>query len=150
MAGNWTSADLRETIVNTLQPFRNEQFEIDGPSLRIGEKAALAFSMAVHELATNAAKYGALQNTEGCVRIKWTVSSDRLVWHWSEHKGPPVKRPSQAGFGTRMIERMLSAELQGKVELGYPRAGVECRIDAPLASILATRESLPRPVVEPA
>jgi two-component sensor histidine kinase len=151
MATNWTSADLQETVVNTLQPFRREQFEIEGPPLRIGEKAALAFSMAVHELATNAAKYGALQNTDGCVRIKWTVSDDSLAWQWTEHEGPPVKRPSKTGFGTRMIERMLSSELEAKVELNYPRAGVECRIEAPLANLVAKEEGpRRRPVVEAA
>jgi two-component sensor histidine kinase len=151
MASNWASADLRETIVNTLQPFRNEQFEIEGPPLRIGEKAALAFSMAVHELATNAAKYGALQNTDGCVRIRWAMSGDSLAWQWTEHQGPPVKRPSQTGFGTRMIERMLASELGGTVELSYSRTGVACRIEAPLATIVAKEEGARRrPAVEPA
>jgi two-component sensor histidine kinase len=151
MATNWTSADLQETVVNTLQPFRREQFEIEGPPLRIGEKAALAFSMAVHELATNAAKYGALQNTDGCVRIKWTVSDDSLAWQWTEHEGPPVKRPSKTGFGTRMIERMLSSELEARVELNYPRSGVECRIEAPLANLVAKEEGpRRRPAVEAA
>jgi two-component sensor histidine kinase len=141
MAENWTSADLEHTIVATLQPFRKEQFDIAGPPLRIGEKAALALSMAVHELATNAAKYGALQNPAGCVRIKWEIRDDKFFWRWTEHDGPPVKEPSQTGFGTRMIERMLSAELAGEVELSYKPSGVECRIEAPLARLLARKES---------
>jgi two-component sensor histidine kinase len=150
MAGNWTSADLEETIVDALQPFRKEQFEIEGEPLRIAEKAALAFSMAVHELATNAAKYGALQNTDGCVRIKWAVADGVLAWQWTEHQGPPVKRPSQTGFGTKMIERMLASELGGTVELSYPRTGVVCRIEAPLANLAAKEGVRRRPAVEPA
>jgi two-component sensor histidine kinase len=141
MAGNWTSADLEETIVTTLQPFRKEQFEIEGPPLRIGEKAALALSMAVHELATNAAKYGALQNDAGCVRIKWEIVGDTFFWRWTEHEGPPVRQPTQTGFGTRMIERMLSSELAGQVELNYKPAGVECLIEAPLSRLVARKES---------
>jgi two-component sensor histidine kinase len=94
--------------------------------------------MAFHELATNALKYGALSNEGGRVRIRWDVISDaaqpRLRVVWTESGGPSVTPPSRTGFGTRLIERGLAAELGGSVSLSYPRTGVVCTVDTPVPS----------------
>jgi two-component sensor histidine kinase len=101
---------------------------------------ALALSMAVHELATNAAKYGALSLPTGQVSISWTVTPGEprlLVLSWRERGGPPVALPTRRGFGTRLIERSLAQELSGEVDLAYVPTGVVCTIKAPLPEGMA-------------
>jgi two-component sensor histidine kinase len=94
--------------------------------------------MAVHELATNAAKYGALSVPNGCVTIAWNVASGdrpRLMLRWQERDGPPVVAPTRRGFGTRLIERSLTNELGGGVELMYEPAGLVCVMNVPLDGV---------------
>lgn len=134
-AEHWRGAALRETVIAALHPFPGDRFRIEGPALRIHAKAAFALSMAVHELATNALKYGALSNAVGHVAIRWTLADDRLVWTWQERGGPPVAPPVAQGFGTRLIERVLAAELRGTVTLRYDAEGLECRLETALAVI---------------
>jgi len=125
---NWSAADLREVVGRAMAPFPADRFELHGPSLDITPKHALALSMALHELATNAAKYGALSAPGGSVRLDWvTVDSDiRLVWQ--ESGGPPVQPPSRRGFGSRLLEQGLARELGARTLLAYPREGVCCEI----------------------
>ncbi|SFR98219.1 PAS domain S-box protein [Sphingomonas jatrophae] len=111
---------------------------IDGPEVRIAPKTAISLALALHELATNALKHGALGTPAGTVRLAWQITSDaadtapRLQLSWIERGGPPVALPDRRGFGSRLIERALAAELGGSVTLTFAPAGVECRIDAPL------------------
>jgi two-component sensor histidine kinase len=93
---------------------------------------AVSLALGLHELCTNAAKYGALSVPEGEVRVVWAAKEGRLRLEWREAVGPPVAAPATRGFGTRMIERGLSAELRGKVEIRFERPGVVCTIDAEL------------------
>jgi two-component sensor histidine kinase len=95
---------------------------------------ALPLAMALHELATNAAKYGALSNDAGRVEIGWSVEDGgrRLALSWAERGGPAVAPPQRSGFGTRLIQHGLARELAGEVALAYDPAGVTCRIEAPL------------------
>jgi two-component sensor histidine kinase len=93
--------------------------------------------MALHELCTNAVKYGALSNEVGTVVVSWTIATAeggerRLLLSWTEQGGPPVAPPQRRGFGSRMIERGLAAELGGTVELQFRPEGVCCLVDAPL------------------
>jgi two-component sensor histidine kinase len=88
--------------------------------------------MAVHELATNATKYGSLSQPGGSVSITWSNEGERLRLDWKERGGPPVVQPTKRGFGTRMIERGLAAELGGTVRILYEPDGVRCEVDAPL------------------
>jgi two-component sensor histidine kinase len=136
---NWEGATLDRVADMALRPHRNDRedrFDIQGPDLRVLPKTALALAMALHELATNASKYGALSNTSGRVQLHWQVAQEengpRLHVVWSEKDGPPVTPPSRRGFGSRLIERGLAAELGGSVELTYPAEGVVCTINAPL------------------
>ena len=134
---SWDSADLHEVIEAAVGPHRarDDCFAVHGSILRVGPQAAVALSMAVHELSTNATKYGALSTEAGRVEINWSVESDKFHWEWRERGGPPVAAPTATGFGSRLIERSLAAQLAGQVELTYEPAGVICRINAPLAAL---------------
>ncbi|MCJ2125754.1 PAS domain S-box protein [Methylobacterium sp. J-077] len=121
-----------------LQDDGSSRVRYGGPSVEIGGKAALALALMVHELATNAAKYGALSTPEGRVDIDWTLSGEEtkptLTVSWRESGGVPVVPPSRKGFGTRLIERGLVGAVDGKVALSYPTDGVRCVVEAPLAN----------------
>ena len=127
-------------IIEALKPFGVEgsgaaRFVITGENIRLSPKETLALGIAFHELATNAVKYGALSNDTGSVLIAWTIEpspqGNRIVLQWREQNGPPVKPPARKGFGSRVIERGLAHELDGKVTLDYPVAGVFCTINFP-------------------
>ncbi|HEX2137713.1 MAG TPA: HWE histidine kinase domain-containing protein [Microvirga sp.] len=131
---NWEGADVTEVVAGVID-VHGGRVRVEGPSVRLSPKLALAVSMALHELATNAAKYGALSNDRGHVVITWTVEGDadpRLHLHWRERGGPPVAPPGRKGFGSRLIERSLTAELGGSVRLTFEPDGVECVAEVPL------------------
>jgi two-component sensor histidine kinase len=132
----WEAASLADVAGQALEPFRRERgsarFTLEGAPLRLPPKQALALGMAFHELATNAAKYGALSGETGHVRLAWAVADGRLRLAWHERGGPPVRPPSHKGFGSRLIERGLAHELEGRVRLDYAREGLACEIDMPL------------------
>jgi PAS domain S-box-containing protein len=137
---NWEGADLRNIVEKALSPFMapGREFDIAGPDVRLLPKSALAVAMAVHELATNAAKYGALSNGSGCISVHWTIvdhDGERLQIVWTEAGGPKVAAPSSKGFGSRLIERGLAGQLGGEAVIDYRETGVVCRIIAPLSSI---------------
>jgi two-component sensor histidine kinase len=135
---SFESADLYDIIASTLRPHNapeRERFSIEGPALRLGPKSAVALSMAVHELCTNAIKYGALATETGHVDIGWDVAEARLRWSWRERGGAPVSPPTRRGFGTRMIEGALAAQLAGKVIIDFQPEGVVCTMDAPLDAV---------------
>lgn len=135
---NWEGAELREIIDEVLEPYlrqKTKHLDIEGPRLRLIPRTALAIAMAVHELATNAAKYGALSVSSGCVVITWAVTPGdvpSLVLKWQERDGPPVTAPTRRGFGTRLIERSLAQDVGGDVQLTYAPTGVVCVMDIPL------------------
>ena len=137
---SWEGAELCEVVGEVIEPYCREasgRCQIDGPRVRLTPGVALALSMAIHELATNAAKYGALSVPTGQVFITWTVTPGEpqcLHLCWREQGGPPVAPPMRRGFGTRLIERSLAMELSGKVNLVYESAGVVCTIRVPLQS----------------
>jgi PAS domain S-box-containing protein len=134
---NWDGAELSQVVVEALGPYRREQIAIEGPEVRLLPRVALALTLALHELATNAAKYGAFSVPSGRVAITWGVrpgDPPHLIFRWEEHGGPFVLPPQQKGFGSRLIERSLALELAGKVQLTYDPTGVVCEVDAPLAN----------------
>jgi PAS domain S-box-containing protein len=143
----WDGAELREIIAEVLEPYLRQsgkRFEISGPRLRLTPSMALALAMAVHELATNATKYGSLSTPSGRVLINWKVAEDGpplLTLTWKEQGGPPVTPPTRKGFGTRLMERMLASELSGEVLLSYDPSGVLCEITAPLQNEELSPES---------
>jgi two-component sensor histidine kinase len=135
---SWDGAELHAVIRASLRPHlggARERLSYLGPDLRLRPKGAVALSMALHELGTNALKYGALSAESGSVSLTWTADNGRFRLHWQERDGPKVSPPSHTGFGSRMIERGLSAELQGEVRIDFRADGVVCTIDAPLDAI---------------
>lgn len=136
---SWDGAELADIVAAVVASHGEvERFSIEGPPVRLAPKAALALSMALHELMTNAAKYGALSNADGHVRLVWkrvatADAQERLNMTWEEINGPVVSRPTRQGFGTRLITGGLARELGGNVRLDYPPGGVVCEIDAELA-----------------
>ncbi|HLH88183.1 MAG TPA: ATP-binding protein [Xanthobacteraceae bacterium] len=136
---NWQGAPLGELVDGAVAAHRviaAKRFSIEGPRVWLSAKQALALSMALHELCTNAAKYGALSSERGRVRIEWSVDGGQdgrvLRLHWREAGGPPVAAPSRRGFGSRLLERGISHDLRGKAQLDFASTGVTCRIEAPL------------------
>ena len=109
-----------------------------GKIVRLGPIAAVTLGMALHELAVNAAKYGALSTPSGRVRVAWRRGEPgRLRLDWEEFGGPPVKPPSRRGFGSKLIEKVLAAELRGEVRLEFPPHGVRCTMDMALDRVSA-------------
>jgi PAS domain S-box-containing protein len=138
---NWDSAELRDVVWAALRPHcapGREHFTVGGPDLRVRPQSAVALSMALHELCTYAVKYGALSSERGHVDVGWTIAGERFRLRWREEGGPPVVRPGQKGFGSRLIERGLAAELSGRAQIDYDPAGVSCLIDAPLEAVRDT------------
>lgn len=109
-----------------------DRLTISGPPVTLNPKAAISIVLAFHELATNAAKYGALSVNGGSVAIDWTIDGERLRIRWVESGGPSVAPPGRRGFGLRMIERALANDLDGTVTLDFREDGLVCLIDAPL------------------
>jgi two-component sensor histidine kinase len=132
-AREWEGANLAEIANWSLEAFPVTQIDVAGPSIDISPRQALALSMAFHELATNAAKYGALSCEQGRVRLHWRVDEERrLHLDWQESGGPPVAEPSRKGFGSRLLERLLVSDLGAEIRLDYDPAGLKFAITAPL------------------
>lgn len=135
---SWVSANLAEIVADTVKPHAGgeDRFRIKGQDVQLSSGPALAIAMALHELGTNAAKYGALSTPQGYVDIVWEMKGTddhrRLILHWQESGGPQVVPPKRKGFGSRLIERVLAAELRGEVRIEYEPSGVACTIDAPM------------------
>ncbi len=105
---------------------------IDGPTVMVKPDLAQAIAVALHELATNAAKYGALSETKGQVRVEWSCAADgQLVLRWKEAGGPPVKPPTRKGFGTHMMEALMRGHEGGDVRLDWQADGLSCEIILP-------------------
>jgi two-component sensor histidine kinase/PAS domain-containing protein len=133
---DWTGANLADVVARSLDAFAVGMIEVSGPDLQIEPRQALALSMALHELATNATKYGALSAREGRVRVSWHVENGYLQFQWLESGGPPVAEPTRKGFGSRLLERLLVRDLGGEIGLAYDRSGLKFSIRAPLSSAL--------------
>lgn len=143
---NWSGGDLHGMAEGTLRLVLQESFStrarLHGPDIHLNANALLGLSLALHELATNAVKYGALSNDAGSVEIDWEIrdgAEPRFRLRWVERGGPPVEQPAALGFGSRMIEEGLAHEFDGRVELKFAREGLECTIQAPLREITGER-----------
>ena len=131
---SWEGADLAQLVVDTVRPFAQDRLEAAGPPVRLNPKAAVSFALALHELASNALKYGALSTASGRVSATWSLQHDRLSFRWEERDGPPVEAPRRTGFGSRLIERSLASEFGGEARILYGPQGVVCTIEAPLSA----------------
>ncbi|MBA2919159.1 PAS domain S-box protein [Sphingomonas sp. MAH-20] len=132
---SWEPASIIEVIRSAAaacDPNRR-RLQLRGPDIRVPPKMAVTLALAVHELCTNAVKYGALSNDSGQVAISWKIDDGRLRLVWTETGGPRVAPPRRRGFGSMMLERALASELVGSVKLDFAPAGLCCTIDAPVA-----------------
>ncbi|MBV9200105.1 MAG: PAS domain-containing protein [Alphaproteobacteria bacterium] len=153
----WIEAPLREIVSTELAPYAGGgrvNAAMNGPSVMLKPQAALLLALVFHELATNAAKYGALSTPEGRVEVAWTIAGDRpsrLELTWREHGGPPIDGFPTRGFGTELIERGIRFELQGEAKLDAVDGGLQCRIVIPAdAQLIAFGSPPERPTTEEA
>ncbi|MDP9840652.1 PAS domain S-box-containing protein [Neorhizobium huautlense] len=130
--GDWQVANLAAVVEQAVAPYPPERFDLCGPSVLLPQKAVATLSLALHELGTNAAKYGALSSPSGRVAITWKHDPEAgsFSLRWTETGGPPVTPPTSRGFGSRLIERLLAAELNGSSTISYDHSGVQCEIEA--------------------
>jgi PAS domain S-box-containing protein len=143
--GEWQGADLDDLVRSQLSHFRDligSRIEIEGPALMVNVAAARSIGMALHELATNAGKYGALSNGQGRVRIVWQLTGEpeqeRFAMSWLEEGGPLVCPPSRTGFGTTVMVGMLEATLNGSACLDFRRNGLRWRVECARQSVVET------------
>jgi PAS domain S-box-containing protein len=132
---NWEGATLARVVGEATAHLAGpNRIQVEGPRIWLARKAALALALALHELLTNAGKYGALSTEAGTVSIRWDVEGDRLGLVWKERGGPEVSLPERQGFGSRLIERGLTTDLGGTARLIFERDGLRCVIDASLSA----------------
>ena len=132
----WAGAELRRLATQELLAYSGEnaaRVRIDGPAIMLEPSMAQAAAISLHELATNAAKYGSLSAAGGHVEISWTVTAERrLCLRWIESGGPTATPPTHRGFGTRIMENMIG-QLRGEVRFDWRDQGLACEIALPLA-----------------
>lgn len=133
----WDGADLMQIVGDELAPYRRNDganVTVSGPPIRLNPVAAQAVTMAIHELVTNAVKYGALSTPAGRVELSWQlVASSRLTIQWAESGGPPVRKPMRTGFGTTAVNQMIRHQLGGDVRLHWRPEGIACEMVVPIA-----------------
>jgi len=138
----WGNASIIEVIEGATAAHRADPARIrtEGPKMDLGAKAVLAITLALHELSTNAAKYGALSSDRGTVTIRWSLTGgaadSRFHLRWIERGGPPVQPPQQRGFGSRLVADSVGADLKGEAKLAFEPEGVTWTLDAPASAVL--------------
>jgi two-component system CheB/CheR fusion protein len=148
---NWVDIPLRAVLAEEMAPFLardGSNIVLEGPIVHLAPQGALAFGMAIHELATNAMKFGALSAPEGRVQVIWRVD-DRVTpaqfeLTWTEENGPKVATPSKTGFGMTLIERGFAHELSGEASIKFPESGVQATLRAPLGAAVYVPHAGPR------
>jgi PAS domain S-box-containing protein len=128
---HWEGAPLADVVARAIAPHNvHDRIVERGPHVWLPPRHALAMTLALHELCTNAAKYGALSNADGLVEISWVVLADGFRLQWRERNGPPVSPPTRFGFGSRLLQRALGSDLDGAIHLNFNPSGVLCVIEA--------------------
>lgn len=142
--GNWKGVRLKNIVERSLQPFgAGEQIALgEGPDIDLRPQASLGLAMILHELATNAVKYGALSVPVGRVAVNWRIDPDevaqRVVFDWRESAGPEVEPTKRRGQGMRFIERGMSYELKGKADVAFERTGLLVTLSFPLTPTIVS------------
>jgi two-component sensor histidine kinase len=117
--------DIRDLLRSELGPYGHVRFNLNGDALFLPAKLAVSLALIFHELATNAAKYGAFSSAQGLLQVSWTVTDDRLNITWDETEGPPVETIGKPGFGTKLLNAAL-LPFNGKTEISFLKTGVHC------------------------
>jgi PAS domain S-box-containing protein len=140
-AGGGDDASLRQIVDRAIAPYQATptRIAVAGEDITLSSPGAIAFAMAMHELATNAARHGALSVKGGHVDVAWRVATGRLHLTWRERGGPQVRPPARRGFGLRVIEASFRDQLRGAVELTFAPSGFGCEFDVPLARLAGPR-----------
>jgi two-component sensor histidine kinase len=139
----WQGVEMEALVRAQLAPFADlmgSRIVVGGSKLRLNAASAQAIGLALHELATNAGKYGALSTDAGRVDIGWGTDGDTFTMSWTEREGPPVSGPQRRGFGTVVMGAMAERSVEGAVELDYAPSGLTWRLTCPAASALEPRE----------
>jgi len=145
-AREWSDTELSALICQELSAYGRERTAVGGPSVILNPKASIAFAMLIHELSTNAAKYGALSTPTGRVDVSWWMGDDdTLELEWRESGGPAVNPPSRQGFGTRMIDRVVTGELDGAYTASYDGDGFSCRLTMPSSAYAKVQDGFVDP-----
>jgi PAS domain S-box-containing protein len=134
----WQGVEIVDLVHGQLAPFANlvGRISVHGPKLRMKPASAQAIGLALHELATNAAKYGALSTDTGRVDVGWGTDGDTLTMSWTERGGPPVLAPERRGFGSIVMKTMAERSVGGAVDLGYAPSGLTWHLTCPAANAL--------------
>jgi len=131
---NWLSVPLQHLVEDELAPYRNNETPnaiLSGPTVNLSAHCALSLGLGIHELATNAAKHGALSSPEGRVHVTWRTKDDALELEWREQGGPTLSPPSRTGFGRLLLEQALTHELAARVTMNFRPEGLRCTIYVP-------------------
>ena len=138
----WELVDLHTIVAKAVEPYSElspDMVRIRGEQIKIGAQASLTLAMIFHELANNAAKFGALSSEQGKLAVSWAVASDvsqpTLVIDWEESGGPLVNAPERLGFGSRLLQQGITRQFKGSARLDYDPSGLRCRMEIPLPSI---------------
>jgi two-component sensor histidine kinase len=135
----WNRVDIEELVRTQLAHFADligSRIVVHGPKVRLTAASAQVIGLALHELATNAGKYGALSVDSGRVDVCWGSDNEMLTISWTESEGPPVSPPKQRGFGTIVMEAMTEYSVDGAVDLDYAPSGLTWRLTCTAASVL--------------
>ena len=133
----WHGVEIEDLVCAQIAPFADligSRIVVDGPKLRLNPASAQAIGLALHELTTNAGKYGALSTDTGRVDISWGSDGDTFTLSWTERDGPPVSPPERCGFGTVVMQTMTERSVDGTVDLDYAPSGVTWRLTCPAAN----------------
>lgn len=136
---DWQRIDMDRLVKAQLEPFADligNRITLKGPGVQLNAAAAEAIGLALHELATNAAKYGALSAAAGRIDVEWRHDGDAFVMSWTESGGPPVSPPKVRGFGSQVVEQMVKQTIAGDVQLAYPRSGLEWHMSCRASEVL--------------
>ena len=144
--GGWVSVDLADIINAEMRPFRNgnghDNVRLQGAPLALNASAAMVMGMAVHELVTNAVKYGALSTTLGRIEVGWETAGEGFALRWTETGGPATTKPRTEGFGSTLIRRSVEHELDGTARFAFLPEGLQFSLDAPLENLVRRPEAV--------
>ena len=132
----WEGADLATIVAREFEAYDEGRGRAEGPPVLLNANAAITFAMILHELASNAVKFGALSSDTGSISVAWMLDGEeRLQLRWIEQGGPAASKPTRAGFGSRMIDRSVTGELAGSYLPDFSERGFSCELRVPLARI---------------
>lgn len=129
----WQGADVKRLVNEELAPYRNEsaRVAVEGPAIFLSPEKSQNLALALHELATNSAKYGALSSDIGTLKVDWAIDRGKLILHWREAGGPPVQAPKAQGFGTKIMNASIKHQIGGNVVWDWHPSGLHCTLQIP-------------------